>query len=124
MDKEYKDSTDRWRVILDIPNIHNSLNEKGEDNLNMIFDQIAKQSNYQPFESMSIKALIEVRWEPLLFRIIVIELIPYLCLLSSFYVYTIYECESVEKVVERDRHHMSRILRILIGTFLCYYCAL
>jgi hypothetical protein len=73
---------------------------------------------------MSIKAFIEVRWEPLLFRIIIIELIPYLCLLISFYVYTIYECEAVEKVVEKDRHHMSRILRILIGTFLCYYCGL
>ena len=61
-----------------------------------MYDEILKSHYTQPYESKTIKALIEIRYGRILKRVRGFELVPYILFLIVFYIYTINDFNSIE----------------------------
>lgn len=108
--------------VIDVPRIHYCKNFEGRDNVNKIFDALYNARNNEAFNSESIKALIEVRWHRLLPRVISFELLPYLMYVIVFYIYTIYDCQSYESIIQDPtKAYMGHVLGIMLGILLTYF---
>lgn len=59
-----------------------------------------KSGNSEPFQSKTIRALIDVKFDELRPLIIGLVMLPYILLLILFYVYTIYDFFAIESVVD------------------------
>jgi len=74
---------------LDIKNLHKPFKIGRKDRLNLIFDEMAKSAEIESYNLPAVKALIEVRWDAVWWKMVVFVLVPYAILLALFSYYTI-----------------------------------
>jgi len=68
--------------------------------INLIYEKLAETDTLQVFSYNSVKALIEVKWRYIQKRIVWFQLIPYLCFMICFILYTTYDLEHYQTVVK------------------------
>jgi len=77
-----------------LPYIHLGKNVlKNRYNINILFDKLAETENVTVFSYASVKALIEIKWNYIWYRIILFLMIPYNIFVALFTFYTLYDLE-------------------------------
>jgi hypothetical protein len=104
---ESKAGQDLRRVeigLLDIHLLHLSKNlDKNRYNINLIYEKLAETDSLQVFTYNSVKALIEVKWGCMQYRILIFLLIPYIGFMICFILYTTYDLEHYQTYIRDQR---------------------
>lgn len=80
--------------VLDLPYIHLGKSTISDRyNINLLFDKMAETENVTVFSYASVKALIEIKWNYIWYRIISLLMIPYIIFVFLFTFYTAYDLE-------------------------------
>eukprot|EP00347_Sterkiella_histriomuscorum_P012361 403368887 len=112
-------------MLLDVPHIHLSKNVvKNRYNINLIYEKLAETDNVTVFSYQSVKALIELKWNYIKYRIFYFMLIPYLLLLVFFVFYTCFDLMIFDKYAHNGREMASKALRTLVLLMVSYFAIL
>ena len=90
--------------VLDFHDLHLSKNiEKNRYNINLIYEKLAETDSLQVFTYNSVKALIEVKWRYIQYRIVLFLLLPYIGFMICFILYTTYDLEHYQTYIKDER---------------------
>ena len=87
--------------VVDVRHIHLSKSaDSNRYNINLIYEKLAKTDSLEIFSFNSVKALIEIKWNYIKYRIIVFLLIPYVCFMICLTLYTCYDLEHYSETIK------------------------
>jgi len=107
--------------VLDIKGIHLPVTHKDQDRMNLMFDELQNNGAIESYALPGVKALIEVRWSTIWWKMIVFFVLPYIVFLLLFSIYTILDFISEETAEERDRTKAASGLSLSMIVLIIYF---
>jgi len=110
--------------VVDIKDIHKPVQHENSDRMNIFFDQLMKNGTMESFACPAVKALIEVRWATIWWKMIVFIVAPYVLFLLLFSTYTILDLISEETAETHDKEGASYGISIALIILILYFLSL